>query len=92
MKSSKWDDIKKKKNKWKLTDEMIPTSRLPSSMMVLHNVSRVFPILTTVYFTLDFSALQISLTLLWLTFLKNTLFALVPPAGWILKCSENTTG
>ena len=51
-----------------------------------------FPILTTVYFTLDSSALQISLTLLWLTFLKNTLFALVPPAGWILKCSENTTG
>ena len=43
---------------------MIATSRLPSSMMVLHNASRVFPILTTVYFTLDFSALQISLTLL----------------------------
>ena len=65
---------------------------LASTMMVLHNVSRVCPILTTVYFTLDFSALQISVTLFWLTFLKNTLFGLVPPAGWILKCSENTTG
>ena len=59
------------------------------SLAFVHDiVSRVSLILTTVYFTLDFSALQISLTLLWLPFLKNTFTF----TGWILKCSENNTG